>query len=56
MKGETAERWRQVCEQAAVEQDPQKLMQLISQITKMLEEKEQRLLRQRPETKKQGAS
>ncbi|HJT70323.1 MAG TPA: hypothetical protein VJ731_09000 [Terriglobales bacterium] len=56
MKGETAERWRQLCEQAAVEQDPQELMKLISQITQMLDEKEQRLLRQRPESKKQGAS
>lgn len=46
MQGENGERWRKLCEQAAVEQDPRKLMELVSQITQMLDEKEQRLLRQ----------
>jgi hypothetical protein len=36
----------QLCEQAVVEQDPDKLLQLVSQINRMLEEKENRLLRQ----------
>jgi len=49
VKDENAERWRALCEQAAVEQDPARLMELISQINKMLEEKEQRLLRQENE-------
>jgi hypothetical protein len=39
MKGETGERWRQLCEQAAVEQDPERLMELVEQINRMLEEK-----------------
>jgi hypothetical protein len=46
MTGETGERWKKLCEQAAQEQDPHRLMELISQITKMLDEKEQRLLKQ----------
>jgi hypothetical protein len=32
-----------LCEQAAVEQDPQKLLQLIEEINRLLEVKEQRL-------------
>ncbi|HXF11864.1 MAG TPA: hypothetical protein VN517_01830 [Terriglobales bacterium] len=32
-----------LCEQAAVEQDPAKLMDLIKEINKLLEEKERRL-------------
>jgi hypothetical protein len=47
MKGETGERWRQLCELAAEEQDPQRLMELIEQINRMLEEKEKRLEEQR---------
>ena len=33
----------QLCEQAAVEQNPDKLMDLIKQINQLLEEKERRL-------------
>ncbi|HZQ17094.1 MAG TPA: hypothetical protein VFA90_00115 [Terriglobales bacterium] len=47
MQGETAERWRTLCEQAAKEQDPKKLMDLISEITRLLNEKELRLLKLR---------
>ena len=43
MQGEKAEQWRAVCEQAAIEQDPEKLMRLVEQINRLLEEKEQRL-------------
>ena len=43
MQGEKAEQWRALCEQAAIEQDPEKLMRLIEQINRLLEEKEQRL-------------
>lgn len=32
-----------LCEQAAIEQDPEKLMALIKQINQLLEEKERRL-------------
>ena len=47
MLGEAGERWKRLCEQAAVEQDPDKLLDLITQITQLLEEKEQRLKQQR---------
>jgi hypothetical protein len=43
VKGETAERWRILCQQAQTEQDPEKFMELIREITRLLEEKEQRL-------------
>ena len=43
MKGEKREIWMHLCEQAAVEQDPDKLMDLIKQINQLLEEKERRL-------------
>ena len=43
MQGPTLEKWQKLCEQAAVEQDPDKLMKLISEITGLLDEKEQRL-------------
>ena len=43
MIGETRERWRQLCAQAAVEQDPAKLLELTEEITRLLDEKEKRL-------------
>jgi hypothetical protein len=46
MQGEKAEQWRILCEQAAIEQDPAKLMRLVEQINRLLEEKEQRLRNQ----------
>ena len=46
MRGPLKERWMNLCEQAAVEQDTQKLMVLIQEINRLLEEKEQRLHRQ----------
>lgn len=33
----------ELCKQAAVEQDPKKLMALVEEITKLLEQKERRL-------------
>jgi len=39
MKGQVKERWMHLCEQAAVEQDTQKLMVLIQEINRLLEEK-----------------
>ena len=42
MKGKTKELWEQFCERAAVEQDPEKLVQLVKEINRMLEEKEAR--------------
>jgi hypothetical protein len=43
LKGEKREIWMHLCEQAAVEQDPDKLMDLIKEINRLLEEKERRL-------------
>jgi hypothetical protein len=37
------ERWREFCEQAAVEQDPKKLMVLVAEITRLLDAKQERL-------------
>lgn len=47
MKGKTKELWKYYCEQAAVEQDPDKLLELVKEINRMLEEKETHLLRVR---------
>jgi len=43
MRGKTQELWEQFCERAAVEQDPEKLLQLAKEINRLLEEKETRL-------------
>ena len=47
MKGPQKEHWMQLCERAASEQDAEKLMDLIEEINRLLEEKELRL-RQAP--------
>jgi hypothetical protein len=51
VQGKTAERWRELCAQAAEEQDPNDLMRLIGEINELLEEKEQRL--KAPQNKEQ---
>jgi hypothetical protein len=43
MIGKTKERWQELCEQAANEQDPKKLMALVKEINRLLEEKQARL-------------
>ena len=43
MQGETKERWIQLCEQAASEQDSQKLIKLLDEIFRLLEEKRSRV-------------
>jgi hypothetical protein len=43
MQGEKKERWMELCDQAANEQDADKLLELVSQINELLEEKERRL-------------
>jgi len=45
MIGQYEERWREVCEQVAVEQDPKKLIELTTKIYRLLEEKRRRLQR-----------
>jgi hypothetical protein len=43
MQGETLQEWQRLCQQAATEQDPQRLLELVERITQLLKEKEQRL-------------
>jgi len=50
MKGQTSERWLILCEQAAVEQDPQRLMEL-REIDELLREKQGRINPQAPQTR-----
>ena len=45
------ELWMELCAQAADEQDPQKLMQLVDQINQLLQQKEARLLRSKSSEK-----
>jgi hypothetical protein len=45
MQGKVKEEWMQLCEQAAIEQNSERLMALITEINRMLDEKEQRLKR-----------
>ena len=40
--------WRELCEQAAFEQDPDKLLALVREINRQLEEKEERLRSAQP--------
>jgi hypothetical protein len=40
---ENRERWMELCAQAADEQNPEKLMELVAEITRLLEAKERRL-------------
>jgi hypothetical protein len=46
LKGEKLERWQQLCAQAAVEQDPKKLIELVKEIDRLLGEKQDRLNRE----------
>jgi hypothetical protein len=48
MEGPQKERWLELCQRAAVEQDPKKLMELIRQIDTLLQEKRDRLTRRQP--------
>ena len=45
MIGQDKERWREVCEQAGVEEDPKKLTVLVTEIYRLLDEKRRRLQR-----------
>ena len=51
MKDQIRERWQVLCEQAAVEQDPQRLMALIREIDQLLREKQERLNQQAPQAR-----
>jgi hypothetical protein len=43
---EKKEHWMTLCQQAAVEQDPERLLHFIAEITRMLDEKDKRLRRE----------
>lgn len=43
MQGQQKERWKELCELAAQEQNPERLMELVAEINRLLEQKEQRL-------------
>jgi hypothetical protein len=38
--------WMELCQQASVEQDPEKLMELVKEINRLLDDKEKRLRRE----------
>jgi len=42
LRGETKERWRELCEEAVVEQDPDKFLATIQELLQVLEEKDER--------------
>ena len=48
MEGAAKERWLELCELAANEQDGEKLLALVQEINRLLEEKEQRLKSKKP--------
>jgi hypothetical protein len=47
---ENERRWRQLCEQAAVEQDSDKLLELIKEINDLVENKRGRLQNQKQDS------
>ena len=42
MPDQDPERWKELCSLAATEQDPEKLMALVAEITRLLDAKQQR--------------
>jgi hypothetical protein len=52
------QRWRELCAQAAVEQDPEKLMELVTEITRLLgeEQKRAKARKQEPRAKPEASS
>ena len=43
MQGETEGRWRELCENAVAEQDPEKFLAIITELNRVLIEKQQSL-------------
>ena len=43
MEGDIKERWQELCEIATKEQDPAKMLALVQEINRLLEEKQARL-------------
>jgi len=46
VKDQSKERWEILCEQAANEQNPQRLMVLVAEITQLLDQKRNRIQQQ----------
>ena len=44
MQGQQNERWKELCKLAAREQNRERLVELVAEINRLLEEKEQRLI------------
>jgi hypothetical protein len=42
LRGETKERWRELCERAVVEQDPDRFVATIQELIQVLEDREER--------------
>ena len=53
VKGETGELWKRLCAQAAEEQDSDRLLKLVKETNRLLDEKEARLVKERRERQKQ---
>jgi hypothetical protein len=49
LQSKNRERWQALCELAATEQDPDRLMELIHEIEQLLNEKDERLRRKMPQ-------
>jgi hypothetical protein len=49
MQGETLQEWQRLCQQAANEQDPERLLELVKRINYLLEQKELRLRNPNPQ-------
>lgn len=47
MRGEALEEWQRLCDEAAQEQDPERLLKLVARINSLLEQKEKRLKKER---------
>ena len=50
MQGNVKDHWMELCEKATVEQDSEKLMALVKEINRMLDEQEDRLKRRQANT------
>ena len=44
MQEQQKERWKELCELAAQEQNPKRLIELVAEINRLLEQREQRLI------------
>lgn len=47
MQGKVKEDWIELCEKVAIEKDPGRMIELVRELNRMLDEKEERLQRER---------